>query len=325
MNNQEKEITYIMNNKLDDPNVNLSDKYSKYNNKCFKNNKRLILIGIFVNIIFIFCSIAIIIYNETKKKKLYLELKTYQNDHKNKIDIKNLNKFLINVKKEKIYYKISNKLQESLLKYESQMPHLKELNKKRTFNNLLPLPESIKCNPHFFSTEELLAFMSFLTEDTIYFETGTGCSSIIAKYYAKKTYSIEGSKFWYEKGIKNGLNNSLIFKDLKTDNNQWSVPGSRSNLDDWKNYFQSYQKHYNADVLFIDGRFKIATAMDVFNKINDDTVILIHEYKSRPIYFILEEYYNYIYHWNTIYAFMKKKEIKEIPLEIQEKYWKEFL
>ena len=78
--------------------------------------------------------------------------------------------------------------------------------------------------------------------------------------------------------------------------------------------FSIISKNYNADVIFIDGRFKVATAMDIFNKIRDDTIVLIHEYKSRPSYFILEEYYNYIYHWNTLYALTKKKEVKEIPL-----------
>jgi hypothetical protein len=187
-----------------------------------------------------------------------------------------------------------NNFEEVLIKYEMDMPHLKELNKKRTFDNKLPFPKNINCEPHFFSLEELLAFMSFLTKNTIFFETGSGCSSIIANLYAKKVISIEGSKIWYEKGIKNGLNNSLIFKDIKSDDNKWSVPSTNSNLKYWKNYFQSYKKEYNADIIFIDGRFKVATAMDIFNKIKDDTVVLIHEYKSRPLYFILEEYYNYI-------------------------------
>ena len=30
--------------------------------------------------------------------------------------------------------------------------------------------------------------------------------------------------------------------------------------------------------------------MDIFDKIRDDTIILIHEYYNRPSYFILEKY-----------------------------------
>ena len=297
---------------------------NRNNENLFDYRKILIVIGIIINIIFILsCFIKQINGYDIKNKEN--NLKYYKGNTESNFDIKKIQTFLKNVKKDNYNYNSPNKYQELLLKYEMNMPHLKDLNKKRTFNNRLPLPNKIDCQPHFFSLEELIAFMSFLTKDTIFFETGSGCSSIIANYYAKKVISIEGSKIWYEKGIKKGLSNSLIFKDLKSDDNNWSVPGKNSKIKDWKNYFQSYKKEYNADVIFIDGRFKVATAMDVFNKIKDDTIILIHEYKSRPSYFVLEEYYNYVYHWNTLYALTKKKEIKEIPLEIQKKYWNEFI
>ena len=313
--------TCIINYKLDEYTINLKE--IPENNIINKHSKILIFIKIIVCMIFIiYCFIN---QNTNKNKKKLLI--NHDNNSKKKIDYKNknINYFFNNVKTENYDYNSSNDFEELLLKYEMNMPHLKELNKKRTFNNTLPLPNIINCKPHFFSLEELIAFMSFLTKDTIFFETGSGCSSMIANYYAKKVISIEGSKIWYEKGIKNGLNNSLILKDLKSGDNNWSVPGAKSSIEDRKAYFQSYQKDYNADVILIDGRFKIATALDIFNKIRDDTIVLIHEYKSRPPYFILENYYNYIYHWNTLYAFNKKKEIKEIPLEIQQKYWNDFL
>jgi hypothetical protein len=160
-----------------------------------------------------------------------------------------------------------------------------------------------------------------ITNETIFFETGSGCSSVMAKYYAKKTYAVEGCKKYYEFGIKNGLKDALIFNNLKPDKSKWSHPGKKSNINDWKNYFQSYKKEYNADVILIDGRFKIATALDIFDKIRDDTIILVHEYYNRPSYFIIEKYYDYVYHWGGLYSFVKKKNIKQIPLKIQKKYW----
>ena len=135
---------------------------------------------------------------------------------------------------------------------------------------------------------------------------------------------MEGCKVWYERGIKNGLKENLIFHDLKPDNPSWSYPGKKSNINDWKPYFQAYNSSYEADVIFIDGRFKVATAMDIFDKIKDDTIILIHEFQERPIYFILEKYYQYIYHWDRLTAFVKKKGVKSIPIAIQKKYWNKF-
>ena len=103
------------------------------------------------------------------------------------------------------------------------------------------------------------------------------------------------------------------------------ISRKNSNINDWKNYFQAYNKSYNADVILIDGRFKIATAMDIFDKINDDTIIFIHEYHKREPYFVLENYYDYVYHWGSLIAFTKKKNVKSIPLEIQQEYWNNYL
>ena len=206
---------------------------------------------------------------------------------------------------------------------EKMRPYLQDINAKRIFEKRLPLKKEINCKPHF-SQRELIGFLSFLTNNTIFFETGSGCSSLIAKFYTKKSYAIEGCRQWYEQGIKNGLKDNLIFHDLKPDNPIWSYPGKESNINDWKTYFQCYDKSYNADVILIDGRFKIATAMDIFDKIRNDTVVLLHEYQDRPDYFILEKYYRYIYHWDTLVAFIKK-DVKSIPLDVQKKYWNHFL
>lgn len=211
-----------------------------------------------------------------------------------------------------------------LLNFESKLLILADINKRRIFDKRYPLPKEIKCYQHLREggLRDLMAFTSFLTDNTTFFEFGSGCTSIIAKYYAKKTYAVEGNKEWYEKGIKNGLKDIIIFKDLKPDGtgSLWSSPGKNSTLEDWKNYFQSYNKEYNADLILIDGRFRIACALDIFNKINRDTIILIHEY-FRPQYLIIENYYDYIYHWNTLYMFRKKPNINEISLEFQKKYW----
>ena len=207
---------------------------------------------------------------------------------------------------------------------EKTRPYLKEINKKRTFENRFPLIKELNCKSHF-SEIELIAFLSFLNKNTTYFETGSGCSSLIAKYYTKRSYAVEGCKERYEQGIKNGLKDNLIFHNLKPDNSSCSFPGKNSNINDWKKYFQSYDKNFNADVILLDGLFKIATAMDIFDKINDDTILFIHEYQERPSYYILESYYDYVYHWGTLVAFVKKKNISSIPLEIQKNYWNNYL
>ena len=299
-----------INRNISDEEINFT-KSKKIKNAIISNKyKFLNILGIIINIFFI-----IKLYLLNLKSKLNIsKLKDLLNDNKLKNNITEIDCAKTNYKY--IY--------ESILKKEALLPNLKGFINRRTFEIRFPLSKEIKCKPHI-QDEELIGFLSLLTNQTIFFETGSGCSSIIAKYYAKKTYAVEGCKEYYDLGIKNGLKDNIIFKDLKPDNPTWSYPGRKSKLDDWKSYFQSYKEEYNADVILIDGRFKIATAMDIFNKIRYDTIVLLHEYNLRPQYYIIEDYYQYIYHWGTLFAFVKKKDIKEIPLEIQKKYWNIFL
>lgn len=287
-------------------------KQKKINYRCFSLFSEIILfIGIIIFLLFSFKHISFLsIKNEKIKKK--------------KIDT-SFNKIMVKHKL-KILSRQEIISQQKRLEYESKLLHLSTINKKRTFEKRFPLPSNINCYEHMREggLQDLMAFTSFLTKDTIFFEFGSGCTSIIAKYYSKKSYSIEGNKKWYELGIKNGLKGNIILKDIKPDGkgNLWSTPGKKSNIKNWKNYFQAYKKEYNADVIFIDGRFRVACAFDIFSKIKDDTIILIHEYYRSP-YFVIEKYYDYIYHWGTLFMFKKKSNISKIPLNIQKKFWKD--
>ena len=211
-----------------------------------------------------------------------------------------------------------------ILKKELDNKYLEEINNKRTFEKRYPLPKEIKCSEHLKDAGliDMMAFTSFLTKNTIFFEFASGCSSIIAKYYAKKSYAVEGNKKWYDIGISNGLKQNLLFKDLKCDGSgpMLSWPGKKSNINDWKKFIQAYKKEYNADVIFIDGRFRVACALDIFGKIKNDTVVLLHECQRKQ-YSLVNNYYDKIYTWKSLCLLQKKKNVKEVPLDLQEKYW----
>ena len=322
---------------------NLKD-YNKINNKDFKKKKKLnkskkvLIFEIFLFISLIFISIYIInkeinlfSFKNSISKNSYKPENFNENLlNNNSIMSSNINRNIIEKKKInlgrplKVISEGQINSNYNLLKFESNLIFLSEINKKRNFNKRYPLPQEIKCFEHIREggLKDMLAFISFLTKDTIFFEFGSGCTSVIAKYFSKKSYAVEGNKNWYEEGIKNGLQDNLIFKDIKAIpiGNLWSEPGKDSNIEDWKNYFQAYKEEYNADVIFIDGRFRVACAFDIFKKIRNDTLVLIHEY-FRPPYIAIGEYYDYIYHWDSIYLFKKKSNIKEIPIDVQKKFW----
>jgi len=212
-----------------------------------------------------------------------------------------------------------------LLKKELDNKNLLEINKKRIFEKRYPLPSEIKCSEHLKDAGlmDMMAFTSFLTKNTNFFEFASGCSSIIAKYYTKNSYAVEGNKKWYDIGISNGLKKNLLFRDLKCDGSghMLSWPGKKSTIDDWKKFIQAYRREYDADVILVDGRFRAACILDIFEKIKEDTIVLLHECQRKQ-YSIIYEFYNKIYTWKSLCLLQKKKNIKEVPLSVQEKYWR---
>ena len=241
---------------------------------------------------------------------------------------KDFKTIILNKSKNKIKIKNSQEVIDSthlLLEKELENKNLSEINKKRTFEKRYPLPKEINCSEHLKEGGliDMLAFTSFLTKNTTFFEFASGCSSIIAKYYTKKSYAVEGNKKWYDIGINKGLRENLLFKDLKCDGSgqMLSWPGKASTIDDWKNFIQAYKEEYNADVILIDGRFRAACALDIFGKIRRNTVVLLHECQRKQ-YSVIENYYNKVYQWKNLCLFQKKKNIEKVPIEVQEKYWR---
>ena len=167
---------------------------------------------------------------------------------------------------------------------------------------------------------ELKAFLYFMKPENIYFEFGSGGSTNIASYFKLKTYSVESDLKWHQKLKNNGIIANYITIGLN--NSYLGYPGINTNINDWKKYIQAYKKEYNADVILIDGRFRVACALDIFAKIRNDTIIFIHDYINRPQYHIIEKFYIKIKSWDTLTLFIKNPFINSIPLKIYNFYLK---
>lgn len=180
-----------------------------------------------------------------------------------------------------------------------------------------PLPKEIKIKP-IMTLKELKAFCYFMKKGNIYFEFGSGGSTNLASYYQIKTYSVESDVRWHKKLKESNITANYITIDLKS--HYYGYPGKQTTINDWKKYIQAYKREYNANIILIDGRFRVACGLDIFNKINNDTIILIHDYTNRKYYHILENYYQKIDSWDTLTAFIKRINIKKIPKKIYNKY-----
>ncbi len=62
-------------------------------------------------------------------------------------------------------------------------------------------------------------------------------------------------------------------------------------------------------VIFIDGRFRVAYGLNIFPKIRNDTLVVIHVYEDRNVYHVLEKYYIKVKKWDTLSSFFKNKNI----------------
>ena len=157
----------------------------------------------------------------------------------------------------------------------------------------------------------------------IYFEFGAGGSTNIASYYKINTYSSESDIKWHNKLKNNRIKANYITIDLKA--KSLGYPGKETNINDWKRYIQAYKSEYLANIILIDGRFRVACALDIFTKIKNDTIILIHDYSNRIKYHIIEKYYIKLKAWDRLAAFIKREDIKYIPKKIYNQYLYEFL
>ena len=152
----------------------------------------------------------------------------------------------------------------------------------------------------------------------IYFEFGSGGSTNVASFYNLTVYSVESDKMWHNKLKHSGIKANYITIDLKAHGN-FGHPGIGTTVEDWKKYIQAYKSEYNADIVLIDGRFRVACALDIFPKIRNDTIVLIHDY-VRKEYHIVENYYIKIKRWDNLASFVKKPNIDSIPKNIYNKY-----
>ena len=190
----------------------------------------------------------------------------------------------------------------------------------KRYSIIWPLPSDIKYKP-IMTDRDTKAFSSFMKPDNIYFYFGSGGSTNLASYYKfKKIHSVESDVSWHNK-LKSLLLNDIIYLtiDLNSRDN-FCKPGQGTTVEDCEKYIQVYKPEYNADIIFIDGRFRVACGLEVFHKIRADTLILIHDYNDRPHFHILENYYIKVRSWDTLAAFFKSPNVTFIPENVYNEY-----
>jgi len=175
-------------------------------------------------------------------------------------------------------------------------------------------------------------FYKHLIKSSVYFEYGSGGSTYKASIVKniKKIYSVESDYEWHDllkQKIQNNNNVNYIYNDMNTLPNTWGEPGKNATNIQKINYSNHIRnlttEEQNAiDIVFIDGRFRVACCLKCYDIINDNCVIAFDDFLNRPYYHnIILNYFDIVEKTqDNVMVILKKKSNVSIPKELIEKY-----
>lgn len=146
------------------------------------------------------------------------------------------------------------------------------------------------------SAAELVLFTAFVSMSRKYLEFGTGGSTFVASSYPKDwLISIDSSTAWLGKVAKacqpNPSKPELIFTDIGP-TKSWGYPADPATIDKWPSYHSdiwSDPRSPDADLYFIDGRFRVACFAQAVLHARPGTLIGFHDFTSRRRYHVVRQ------------------------------------
>lgn len=132
--------------------------------------------------------------------------------------------------------------------------------------------------------DEVEFLESFLNKDTIVLEWGSGQSTLYFSQFVKKWISVENIFYWYKK-ISEETGENVTVKYSRNP----------------KNYIAraDYVIIDKANLVFIDGRKRVACGEKLLRFIDRNTIVLVHDWQ-RQRYHELKEWYEVVKVVNTL-------------------------
>ena len=183
--------------------------------------------------------------------------------------------------------------------------------------------------PHLSKNDKKL-FYKYLDNTNVYFEYGSGGSTYQAsiRENIRTIYSVESDSVWYEKLNKTITNPNLnyIYNEMDVHPNNWGHPGKNATNIQKINYSNriiklSKEEQDSIDLVFIDGRFRVACCLKCYDIIKDTCLIAFNDFLNRAQYHIVLEYFDIIEGTcDNRMVILKKKKNVTIPKELINKY-----
>jgi len=168
-------------------------------------------------------------------------------------------------------------------------------------------------------------FIRYLKNAQIYLEFGSGGSTIAALSNSNgKIYSVESSKDWIKlmekkhkiiRLSKKSKRLNLIYADIgNTKGSGYPIISfNENNFDKFLNYYQKIFSDYpeikDADIVLIDGRFRVACCLSVLLESHNNPIIIFHDFWNRPQYHVIKKFVNIIDRIDSIMVCKKKDNI----------------
>ena len=171
--------------------------------------------------------------------------------------------------------------------------------------------------PHM-ADNELACFERLLRRANKVLEYGCGGSTVFAASLAHgHIFSVESDPAWLRKvkaqpSVRDAIAAGRV--DLKHVNigptGEWGVPSDEAHRDLWPRYSQyPWAKGSDYDLIFVDGRFRVACILNAILQASTDALIVVHDFWDRPEYHVVLPFLEWEETSQTLGVFRRRRQI----------------
>ena len=183
--------------------------------------------------------------------------------------------------------------------------------------------------PHL-EPNDMKMFYRYLDKLSVYFEYGSGGSTYQASIRSniQHIYTVESDIEWQQKLKKKIKHDNVvyIYNEMDTQPDNWGHPGKNStNLQktNYSNHIRLLNKEQqdSIDLVFIDGRFRVACCLKCVDIINSNCLIAFDDFLNRKVYHVVLKYFDIIDKTtDNRMVILKKKNNVSVPQQLIAKY-----
>ena len=176
--------------------------------------------------------------------------------------------------------------------------------------------------PHM-TFKEASLLKGFLDCSQRYTEFGCGGSTVVAASAVSEwIISTDSSREWLKRVSAAcrdlPLQPELVLADIGT-TGDWGMPANGDARDRWPAYHETIwedPRSKDADLFMVDGRFRVASFIQILKRCKRDSVILIHDFASRQHYHVIKEVAQEIARADELSAFLPKPVPSNVLLDL---------